>query len=262
MANRFTPKGGQGYRLSGIKTDMIRGLPPFWTSSFAALTVLVLSGIADAGPVRGRINGQEKLIPDVYAEAAKPDAHRYTWREPSPTVKPEFRVLSGNPSREVCIAAISNGQMPPADKPTLMKVTGGRTVPATIAVSNGTRLSFKNFDPFPHRLYIVGNATWRAETINPNAQRDWSAPAGAGRFEFRDELFPSLRTFVIVDPGVADIAYPGRDGSFELNLSAGDYTLKAFFNGKPVGSPSSVTAKQGVTVLKDPFNLGSSDGAH
>jgi hypothetical protein len=246
----------------GAKTDMIRGLPSYWTSSFAALTILVLSGAAVAGPVRGRIQGQEKLIPDVYFEASKPDAHRYTWREPSPTVKPEFRVLSGNPSREVCVAAIAGGQMPPADKPTLMKITGGRTVPATIAVANGTRLSFRNVDPFPHRLFIVGNASWRAETINPNAQRDWSAPAGQGKFEFRDELFPSLRTFVIVDPGVADIAYPGRDGSFELNLSQGEYTLKAFFNGKQVGNFVNVTAKgeKNVVTMKDPFNLG--EGAH
>jgi hypothetical protein len=244
--------------IRGFPSSLAPGLRPvtFLPSTLSAVIVLAVAGVAVAGPVRGRINGQEKLIPDVYGEAAKPDAHRYTWREPSPTVKPEFRVLSGNPSREVCVTAISGGQMPPADKPTLMKVTGGRTVPATIAVSNGTRLSFKNYDPFPHRLYIVGNASWRPETINPNGQRDWSAPAGSGKFEFRDELFPSVRTFVIVDPGVADIAYPGRDGSFELNIPAGDYTLKAFFNGRQVGSPTSITARGGNVTLKDPFSLG------
>jgi hypothetical protein len=35
-----------------------------------------------AGPIKGRITGQDKLLPDVYVEASKPDAHRFTWREP------------------------------------------------------------------------------------------------------------------------------------------------------------------------------------
>jgi hypothetical protein len=229
-----------------------------------AVAVVMPTGVALAGPVRGRINGQEKLVPDVYAEAAKPDAHRYTWREPSPTVKPEFRVLSGNPLREICIAAVSAGQQPAHEPPHLVKITGGRTVPSTIAIANGTRLSFKNIDPFPHRLYIVGSQIWKAETMAPNGSREFSLPAGAGaaRFEFRDELFPSLRSYVMVDPNIADIAYPGRGGEFELNLNAGDYILKAFFNGKQVGNPVSVSVKGDRTAvtLKDPFNL--TEGAH
>jgi len=234
---------------------MIRHLPSTQRSLLLACAILAATGAAFAGPVRGRINGQEKLVPDVYAEAAKPDAHRYTWREPSPTVKPEFRVLSGNPLREICVAAIAQTQQPAHEPAHLIKITGGRTVPATIAVSNGTRLAFKNFDPFPHRLYIKDSQTWRAETINPNAQREFSLPTGGGKFEVRDELFPSLRSFILVDSMVADIAYPGRDGAFELNLSSGDYVLKAFFNGRLVGT-SSVTVKDKSTVtLKDPFNL-------
>ena len=235
---------------------MIRQALPFKRSVFAAISILVTTGAAFAGPVRGRINGQEKLVPDVYAEAAKPDAHRYTWREPSPTVKPEFRVLSGNPLREICVAAIASQNQPEHEPPHLIKITGGRTVPATIAIANGTRLAFKNYDPFPHRLYIVGNATWKVETINPLAQREFSSLSGAGKFEVRDELFPSLRSFVIVDPAVADIAYPGRDGAFELNLGSGDYVLKAYFNGRQVGAPVNVTVKDKQTInLKDPFNL-------
>ncbi len=234
---------------------MIRHLPSTQRSVFLACAILAATGAAFAGPVRGRINGQEKLIPDVYAEAAKPDAHRYTWREPSPTVKPEFRVLSGNPLREICVAAIAQSQQPAHEPAHLIKITGGRTVPATIAVSNGTRLAFKNFDPFPHRLYIKESQTWKPETINPNAQREFSVASGAGKFEVRDELFPSLRSFILVDPMVADIAYPGRDGAFELNLSSGDYVLKAFFNGRVVGT-SSVSVKDKSTItLKDPFNL-------
>jgi hypothetical protein len=220
----------------------------------ALFVTLTLAGVAVAGPVKGRITGQEKLIPDVYVEASKPESHRFAWREPSPTVKSEFRTLSANPSREICIAATEAANAP-AHEPILLKITGGRTIPATIVVSPGTRLSFENRDPFPHRLYQVGSTVWKAETINPGSRREWSA-TGGGRMEFRDELFPTVRTYVVVDPQVVEIAYPGRDGAFAMNLAPGDYVLKAFFAGKPVGKPVSVTVKGAQLVdLRDPFNV-------
>jgi hypothetical protein len=220
----------------------------------AVLAALTAAGGAIAGPVKGRISGQEKLLPDVYVEAAKPDSHRWVWREPSPTVRAEFRTLSGNPSREVCIAAMESANAP-AHEPILLKITGGRTIPATIVVSPGTRLSFENRDPFPHRLYQVGSTVWKAETVNPGARREWTAQAG-GKIEFRDELFPTVRTSVVVDPQVVEIAYPGRDGAFAMNLQPGDYVLKAFFAGKQVGKPIAVSVKgPNLVDLKDPLNV-------
>ncbi|HEY2511694.1 MAG TPA: hypothetical protein VGI39_12585 [Polyangiaceae bacterium] len=221
-----------------------------------ASALAMLAGGAFAGPVRGHITGQEKLVPDVYTEAAKPDAHRWAWREPSPAVRSEFRTLSANPSREICIAAVEAAAAP-AQQPILIKITGGRTIPSTIAISPGTRLSFENHDPFPHKLFQVGSTTWNAEVINPTSRREWTA-TGAGRFEFRDALFPSVRTFVVVDPGVVDVAYPGHDGAFAFgSLASGDYVLKAFFQGKPVGKPVSVTVKGNFLVdVKEALNVG------
>jgi plastocyanin len=225
-----------------------------------ALTALTGAAAAIAGPVKGRIAGQEKLVPDVYAESAKPDAHRYAWREPSPTVRGEFRALFANPSRDICIAAVESAAAPPHE-PILIKITGGRTIPTTIAVSPGTRLAFENRDPFAHRLYQVGSPTWHADTMNPASRREWTA-TGAGRFEFRDELFPSVRTYVVVDPGVVDVAYPGHDGAFAYSaLPPGDYVLKALFQGKVVGKPVSVSVKGPLLVdLKDPLNVGEGAG--
>lgn len=227
----------------------------------SVLLALTLAGGALAGPVKGHITGQDKLVPDVYAEAAKPDSHRWIWREPSPTVRAEFRALSANPSREICIAAVESASAA-AQKPILIKITGGRTIPSTIAVSPGTRLAFENRDPFPHQLYVVNSTTWKSEVINPGSRREWSAPPGAGRFEIRDELFPSVRTYVVVDPGVVDVAYPGHDGAFAFqDLPAGDYVLKAYFQGKPVGKAVSVSVKGNSLVdLKDPLNLAEGAG--
>jgi hypothetical protein len=220
----------------------------------SASLILVGAGGALAGPIKGRISGQEKLTPDVYTEAAKPDSHRWVWREPSPTVRAEFRTLSANPSREVCIAAMEAANAP-AHEPILIKITGGRTIPATIVVSPGTHLSFENRDPFPHRLFQAGSTVWKAETINPGAHREWTAQTG-GKFEFRDELFPTVRSYVTVDPQVVEIAYPGRDGAFAMNLQPGDYVLKAFFAGKQVGKPVSVSVKGPQLLdLRDTLNV-------
>ncbi len=224
-------------------------------ASLAVALALAGTGHAVTPNIRGRVLGQEKLLPEVYAEAAKPDAHRWTWREPSPAVEAKFRVLSANVPRDVCIAATSAAGAAPQE-PVLMKISGGRIVPTTIAVSPKTKLVLKNVDPFPHRAYIVGAKGFAAEVIAPNATREWAAPDGSGKYEIRDELFPSVRTTVVVDPQVVAVAYPGRDSVFAFALPAGEYVLKAYFNGKRVGKGVGVAAKdRGTFELKEPLNL-------
>ncbi len=222
-----------------------------WVVAFGALAV---ASTALAGQVRGKIAGAEKLIPDAYADMAKPELHRYTWREPSPTVKPEFRQLSANPSRDICIAAVSSGTAQPHDA-IQITITGGHTVPTTIATSPGTKLLFVNHDPFNHRLYQVGNADFKESDTTPGGSRDWVAP-GAGKYEFRDKLSPTLRFYVVVDAGVVEVVYPGHNGAFAFrDLPSGDYMLKAFFNGKQVSKPVQAVAKAGTLELKEPLTL-------
>ncbi len=227
----------------------------------AAIGLLTASGRAGPPNVKGKITGYEKLVPEVYAEAAKPEARRWTWREPSPSVAAQFRALSANPSRDICIAATTGANQEKQEF--LMTVTGGRVFPTTIVVTPNTQLVFKSFDPFKHRIYVVsatGQKLLQAEDLQPNASRTWSAQ-GPGKYEVRDELFPSVRTFVVVDPQVVQVAYPGRDGAFGFALPGGDYVLKAFFNGKPVGKQLNFTAKEkGVVELKEPFKLDEGDG--
>ena len=62
-----------------------------------ALGALAVASSALAGQVRGKVAGADKLIPSIYAELAKLESHHYTWREPSPTVKPDFRSALGEP---------------------------------------------------------------------------------------------------------------------------------------------------------------------
>lgn len=226
------------------------------TLALGVLSALALLGVAsNAAPpnVRGRISGHEKLVPEVYAEAARPEAKRWTWREPSPSVPTNLRVLSANPSRDICIAALTGAAQEKQEF--RMTVTGGRVFPTTIVVTPNTQLVFKNFDPFKHRIYAVGQPSFKPEDLGPNATRNWAAP-GPGKYEIRDELMPSVRTFVIVDPQVVAVTYPGRDGGFGFSLPGGEYVLKAFFNGRQVGRVVNFNAKdKGVVDLKDALNV-------
>ncbi len=69
-----------------------------------------------------------------------------------------------------------------------------------------------------------------------------------------------MRSYVVIEPAVAAIAFPGRDNSFSFDLPPGDYVLKAFFGGRQVGRPVNVTAKDKPVDLKDPLNVTAAAG--
>lgn len=229
-----------------------------WVATSVVLASVLVSGTLLAGgntAIKGKVQGWDKLFPAVYADAAKPEAHRFTWREPSPTVKQDFRKLTASVSRDVCVAAIGSGAAQPHESEKLL-VTGGRITPATIVVSPGTRLQFKNADPFPHQLYEDKNAAWAATPTAPGSTRDYGA-AAAGVHVIRDQVFPSIVAYVVVEPNAVDFAMPDREGNFSLQVPPGEYTLKAYFDGKPSGK-----AMDGINVgdrevdLKEPLGLG------
>jgi hypothetical protein len=225
------------------------------------LASVLASGLLRAGPppamVKGKVLGWDKLVPQVYADAAKADARRYTWREPSPTVKQDFRRLSSNVTRDVCVAAFSAAGPPQAHEPLAVKVTGGRMTPATVALPPGSRLSFRNMDPFPHVFYEAGNDKWAPNSTGPGSTREWAASA-PGLHEIHDQLFPSVVMYVVVDPGVVEFAFPDHEGIFGMTLPQGEYTFRAFFDGKQVGkeSPAVRVGDHGLVELREPLLVG------
>ncbi len=220
-----------------------------------ALAASLLAGgtlvAASAPAVRGKLVGWDKLIPVTYADAAKSDSHRYTWREPSPTVKQDFRKLSANVARDVCVVALGGGTAQPHE-PIAVKVTGGRLTPSTVVVSVGSRLSFKNIDPFPHVLFEAGSDKWGPNPTGPGSTREWAAPA-AGVHVIRDQLFPSMVMYIVVDPAAVEFAMPDHDGAFFLPVPAGEYALKVFFDGKQVGKEDGLRVGEKGLELKEPI---------
>lgn len=239
-------------RVRGL-TSAFRGL-----ASLTGLAgCLTLSTAADAQSVRGRLEGFRLLQNPVWGESRDPKNHGYSFREPVPTVRSEFRRLYPHIPKEVCIAALAATPQKASAIPILVRVGGGRTTPVTIVVAPGTKLRFSNTDPFTHRLYAVGLKTFTASDTQRGATREWSVPE-AGVFEIRDEAAPSLRMWVVAEPRVAAIAYPSLKGDFSIPVAAaGEYTVRAFFAGKPVGPelPVTVEAKD-VDLTKTPLKIG------
>ena len=240
-------------------TRRLRLVPALGLSLAVSLCVFAFapSGVAAGPNVKGKVAALDKLVPDVYAEASKPDSKRWSWREPSPAVSPALRHLTPNVTRDVVVAATNNGQNPALPQPLLVRVTGGRTIPATLVIPPGTQLQFRNDDPFPHKLRAEGQDGWNGAMDARGTIREWKAPMGEQLVVIRDDLAPSVRTYIKVLPGVVQTTYPGRDMSFALTLPAGDYVLKAFFGGKKVGKDVGVTAKEkGTLEIKEAINLG------
>ena len=213
------------------------------------------AGTPASATVKGRVTGWERLLPQVFADVARPDSHRFTWREPSPTVKQDFRKLSSNVSRDVCVAAFGASAAQPHE-PKAVKVTGGRVTPSTLVLSPGSRLAFKNDDPFPHQLYEEKNPAWAPNPTAPGSTREWAATS-TGLHVIRDLLFPSVVMYIVVDANAVEFDFPDREGQFALTVAPGEYTLKAFFDGKATGKPlDGVKVDARGLDLKEPLALG------
>ncbi|MCK6593090.1 MAG: hypothetical protein L6Q76_36510, partial [Polyangiaceae bacterium] len=195
---------------------------------------------AVAATIKSKVSGAAKLLNPVWNEAKDPNAHRYTFREPSPTVRPDVRNLTAHLPKELCIAAL--GEKGEALKvPYRVTVAGGRTTPVTLVVAEGQQIQFENKDPFPHKLYETsGKAGFVAAELASTKSRAWTPP-GPGKYEFRDELAPSVRSWVVVEPKTVAITFPDRKGDFGIELPPGTYKLRGYFLGEPVGKELEVT---------------------
>jgi hypothetical protein len=204
-----------------------------WAATAAALNL------------RGRVQGQEHLRNPVWMEARDAANHGYSFREPVPTVASEFRRLSPQVSRELCVVALGSGRTRRTAAKVEVLWAGGGANPATVVVAPGTELTLSNRDPFVRRPFAVGLSTFGAAAVQTGSTRKWTA-RDSGLVEFRDETSPSVRLWVVARDGVIATGAPNDDGTFILDLpEPGNYTLQVYFAGKAIGDARSVTMGRG-----------------
>lgn len=194
--------------------------------------------------IKGKIEGGDKLYNPVWIEAATPANNRYTFRQPSTTVGSSIKKLSAYLPRELAVVALGAGAKANST-PTQVHVSGGRTTPSTIVIAEGQNIQFVNDDPFPHQLYDTEGIKdgLAKEAIKPGGQRVWKPPA-VGVYEIRDELFPSVRSWVVVEPKAVAVGRVNFKGEFIVaGLKPGEYELQGFHAGKKVGDPLKIEVR-------------------
>jgi hypothetical protein len=207
--------------------------------------------------VKGRVAGGQQLLNPVWNEAKDPKNHRYTFRMPSTTVSKNAKTLSAYLPKEVAIVALSADTAPAKSTPFVVHVSGGRTSPVTIVVGEGQNVQFINDDPFPHKLYSLSKeaGTLGPEETKPSQQRTWQPPK-AGVYEVRDAYFPSVRSWVVVEPRAAGVGAPTTKNEFVVSdLEPGAYELRAYFNGAAVGEPQRIELRPAPDVQQLPLPL-------
>ncbi len=227
-----------------------------WTAWAIGAAVLVPAvAFGATATVKGRLAGTQKLVNPVLNEAKEPGSHRYQFREPSPAVSKDVRTtLTGYLPKELCIVAL--GEKGAANKlPLRVVVAGGRTTPVTLVVAEGQQILFENQDPFPHKLYDTGKGGLIPGETPPSKSRTWTPPA-AGKYEIRDKLAPSVRSWIVVEPRTVLVAYPDRKGDFGIDLEPGKYKLRGYFNGEPVGTEQEIVVGASEQLLKAPLVVG------
>ena len=247
--------GLPGSRSVAVSAGAGRPFLPLLLAAFLAALV-ALPATADATKIKGKLKNYRLLVNPVWQDAKDPKRRGYSFREIVPTVSAQFRKLFPHIPKELCMAALASEKQPADRMPVLIRVGGGRTTPVTIVVAPGTRLKFKNTDPFTHRLYGVGIKTFPPNDTIKGGTRDWTVPK-AGSFEIRDELAPSLRMWIVAEPNVAAIAYPSMAGEFLLTVEfPGEYTVQAYFSGKKAGKGRPVTVEtRDVDLSKNPIKV-------
>jgi hypothetical protein len=230
---------------------------PLWALPACAY---VSAFAADPVPLlRGSTVGGDKLKNPVWEEAKAPALHRYTFREPSPTVPTDALARAAFLPKELCVTALVEGEGKALRVPLRVVVAGGRTSPVTLVVAPTQQILFENQDPFPHELYVVGADSMGLAPVETAAakSRSWTPP-GPGKYEIRDKLAPSVRSWIVVDRHAAGVAYPDRKGDFAIELDPGTYKLRGYFGGEPVGVdlPITVTSAPIEQRLKAPLLVG------
>lgn len=232
-------------------------------AALVAFAIVLVPGAALAATitVKGKINGGNKLLNPVWAEAAEAKRNRYSFRDQSPTVRGDVRVLTSHLPKELCIAALAE-KGTPNKSPLRMVIAGGRTSPVTLVVAEGQQILFENQDPFPHKIYDTNNKGLAPVETGPAKNRGWTPP-GPGKYEIRDQLAPSVRSWVVVEPRVVNVGYPDRKGDFAIDLEPGKYKLRGYHNGEPVGQELDVVVAPAPVeqLLKAPLVVTPEGGA-
>src|SRR5687767_3415457 len=99
-----TVRENSGAMPEGRRGRSARGSRLWKAGTALGLTLwLAVPGVASAANVRGRLEGFRLLQNPVWAESKNPERKGYSFREPVPTVRAEFRRPYPHIPKELCV---------------------------------------------------------------------------------------------------------------------------------------------------------------
>jgi len=193
--------------------------------------VLLLGGAAHAaGEFKARLVGFENLRPSI-AGSASADAHLYTLREFDPLVPAKYSNPSANAENDLTVAVYGAGDSSAFGAGQVVRIAGARAVPGTVVIPQGVAVFFRNDDPFTH--HIIGPDVDRE--LKPGESHRLT-PKGRGTYLYKDTIYSTVKSWVVVDDGVIADRQPALDGTIKIPLEGNTYTFKVYFEGQSKAS--------------------------
>lgn len=232
--------------LRTLRTPLLVGVA---LAAPLALSLAGQGGAARAGDLKARLTGWDSLRPSALASATAADKKLFTLREFDPLVPQKYTTISAKPDKDLTLAIYGSGDASAFGLGAVIRLAGGRAVPATVVVPSGVPVFFRNDDPFVHHLK------------GPDVDRDLKPgeshklePKAKGTITFEDTLIPSVKAWIVVEDGVIANRAPSWDGTIKIaELAAGEYAIKAFFEGNARATFNFKVADKGVVEIKDPI---------
>ncbi len=228
----------------------IRSLRVTFVLAAALVAPLALSlGAARAGDLKAKLTNWDQLRPSALASATAADKKLFTLREFDPLVPQKYTTISAKPDKDVTLAIIGAGDKSAFGLGAVIRLAGGRAIPATVVLPPGVPVFFRNDDPFVHHL------------VGPELNRDLRPgeshklePKAKGVSAFTDTLIPSVKAWIVVEDGIIANRAPNWDGTVRITeMAPAEYAIKAYFEGNVRATVNFKVPATGSVDIKEPI---------
>jgi len=208
------------------------------------------AGTTLAAEVRGNLQGIDSLRPTEIPAPTSGARRLFYWQVPNGAI--DVRRPHITPERDIALI-MTGPSIQEANLPVRLPVSGGRCQPNTTVVGVNNSLRIDNSDWIAHEFYAVRPGqeepipNFAAELTATRSQRQ-AQIAEAGTYELRDRLAPMFRCWIVVGPGQGRVITPNTDGEYKFPdqpMGDGAYTIRAYFEGKQLGTDASVQVTGG-----------------
>ena len=157
----------------------------------------------------------------------------YLWRYRAAPVAPLM------PLDDLHVVLIGTHNQASTQREGSVRIAGYTSSPHTVAVTPGSSVSFTSGGPAPWQLDVVGR-DMEPIILDSEGSTASTTLQKPGRYIFRDRASPSVTTYVVVGPVVADsplVKVSENEASFDFGaVDPGTYQMRVYFRGENIAT--------------------------